>query len=773
MKFAYIQTRDRFCRLGSIEEMTNNFLHFSINRGGLAAFVLALWMLLVGFAFLGCGVDHAPGVNEDVDGDESPNGDESTVEGVSCERSTDCAEGEVCDPSTLTCKVTNCETDADCPSEWTCYQGSLCVPKRCKNTEYDCDSGTYCSNGYCLNTPTCRQIADLRVLETVPITQSGQVLSLRAVAYDAHGWPVPSPPLHWESYDEAVFSINSGSGRGTGGSETGTTTVRVRTDYTDETCIGSELSATLTVRNFAALKSGFRLVLVDRFTWAPIADATVVLGERTLKSGATPADLGMVLLEDSSDEPLTLHVFHEKYQYLSLVNIHQHDVLLPMTPFAGKNKVSGIQGELDFARFSDSEDDISLGLAGLSMVDSLLANPLDLLFRGKVLSGFSPQADTDEVSTVPANLVFDFDAPGQVDKPRFHAVGEVQASSAWAIGGKLTAADMALLGEELLTEGSLTAGVFFAMALGASGSFKHARMEDLSLDSLSLVPDDGLFLESPFNVPDINGNGSLTDLIPPYTQFKDISVPLALKEPMETALTVGTNRPANWFSDQLVGRLAVVFGETDQGQWVPLGMGANFDEELRGEGLVPEGYMEVPLTMTPPYGPMKNAVTLAALAVPLSSLSADSKPSGFSVVLRRLDWFEEGLGVDTISLKPFLNFLSIAAIVAAERKVNVYLDPEIDLHQVILHKEGRRWEIFFNESQKKADVEAISLVLPVPPYDDPLGWDMTAQAVDLAGTTTLDDLLCFSGSLLHELDLVTERFSVFATESGEAKTRGE
>ncbi len=737
---------------------------------GKTLFVLAGFVLLL-LLGTGCGVDHAADLENLADGDDSLSQEGDTTDTIACERSTDCADGEVCDPSTLVCKTADCEADSDCPSEWSCYRSALCVPKRCKNTEYYCDSGTYCSNGYCVTAPTCLQLADLRIVKTNSIVQSDQDLTLQAVAYDVHGWPVPAPPLVWESYNTGVFEVDAETGEGRGGEETGTTTIRVRTAYEDESCLGAELSATLTVRNFAELERGFRLVLVDRFTWTPIADATVVMGEESFQSGSTPADLGVVLQEDAEDGPRTLHIFHENYHYLTLVNVQQQDLLVPLTPFVGKNKVSGVQGELDFSRLQELDGGVRLGLAGLSITESLLSNPLDLLFRGKVLSGFSSDSDLDQATTVPANMTFDFDTEGQESKTRFYATGNPDANAAWAIGGVLSASDLSMLSQELLTDGSLSAGVFFAMTLGSSGQFKHGRRENLALESLSQVPDDGLFLAEPFNVPDINGNGMIDDLIAPYTQFEDLSSDLALKEPMEVQLNIGTNRPDNWYSSQLVGRLAVVFGETDRGQRVPLGLGASFDDDQAVDGLVPEGYMEVPVTLTPPYGAMNNSVTLASVAVPLDSIQADSSPTGFSVVLRRLNWFEEGQGEETITFKPFLNFVSVATVNESKRQVNVFLDPEIDMHQVVLKKEGQRWDILFNESQEKSDLEVLSLDLPVPPFGDPLGWDMTAQAIDLVADVCLDDLLAPSGVLLHELDWVTERFSVFAVESGEENAR--
>jgi len=722
---------------------------------------MALWCLV---GLWGC-VDEAG--NDLADGDDPSeyltDGDEDQDESLSeseteakndCSLDSDCPESYACDPNLLQCRALECNDDSGCFSLYGkasfCSASHLCLPKSC-DAQTPCPTDYYCSVGFCAPIPSCSQIADLNVDEVLPILLADRSLELQAHAYDSHASEIPGVQIQWSSLNPEIVSVeNLGQGRALAksGEKSGTTTLMARLDFEDESCQGSELSSTFTIQNFPRLKNGVRVIVLDAQTGKTVGGATVISGDQ-VQTTPNEGERGAAMFSELR-APSAVHVFHPDYDYISVIGAQSSDIVIPLKKTNGINSTAGAKLSLDFSSLpAASSDSLMFGWAGMAFTGSLLDLNPSTVFSRPLMTETPFLGPIHDILPLPSNVVLE-----EVDTSKNLLIeGSEQASTAWAFGGYMASQDLVELLTLRLMEGWTDVGALLLSSMSFVDSFYHGINTEVSLQLQPMVPDDGKFNESPFDQPDLNGDGSQEDLVPDYDSF--VPVQLTLAKPLERQLQIEVGELPKYQGRQLDGLLTMV-GALKDGEFVPLGLAENVVE-------APVVPIDEPtrqlftLNYAPCYSSLPQQSLLLSFAMPFDQfLSGGTVTSAYSVIITRRAELPE-----QVALGEFLPFIPTVVAETESRKITFNAVEGAGFHRILLGGQGRRWELYFGPQQGYGTLEA---VLPKPPWDDPWGptTAITAAAAELSEGVTFEDFLQISPEPLHHVDEKILRFSTFS-----------
>ena len=696
--------------------------------------------------------------DEDADIRGAEEGEDLLGEG--CLSDETCPQGHACDPILFRCRSIECSDSSRCVElygpAFECLDNGLCVPSACGRSG-DCPKNHYCTGGRCAPIPGCDEIADIFIDPVLPVIRSSEVRPLTAHVIDELGTIIPAAfEIEWTSVNPDVVSVDQ-NGVARGGFTSDTTTIAARLAFDSEECRIHELSATVSLQNFAPVEKGVRLIVVDHRNGHTIGGATVVLGDQTM---ITPeeGDKGVVVFENA-DQPCDMHVFHPEYHYLSLVELETDDILVPLRRFYGVNQVAGIRGRLDYSSIPDiRRKDTRFGVMGMAFVRSLLDLHIGTAFSTSVMTDIFFEGPFHDEIPLPSNvqLVPDDGGTGR----ELLAVGHEGSSVAWSMGGFLSGADLMELVIERLDDDWGVINAFLLASLSYAGNFYHGILPGIELESHSMVPDDGERLAEPYDREDLNGNGSVDDFIPNYETFTPLGEPLSLTQPLNRRIQVETGRLPIFMGHMLDGVFTLVGTRMGGGQFVPLGVGTKV---VNADGLGDKPSVckggDVWMNYAPYYGGLYDDYVLLAYALPFSQLfTKNERMLSFSAIVS-LNFDPSPGEPDAITMGDFMEFVPYAQVDDVTRRVQVMPIADSDFLRISFTAAGRQWEILVKAQADEGGVVEINL--PIPPGDDPFGPELEVTAVELKPDISLDDLAEFNDKPISRLDRYITRYSSY------------
>jgi|GEM_PF-3134711 len=701
------------------------------------------------------------------DGDsEAEFEDDRTISKV-CNTIEDCENNNSCDPNSYLCREKECENNSFCVENYSesyyCSEDQLCLPMACQILE-DCPDAHYCTGGLCIEYPSCENISDMIFEVVTPFVRTGEQRRISAMILDKNGTHVPQPyDIEWTSMNSSVVDVQTNDSIANmavaiGGETSGTTTIMATLNLTDAGCEGYELSTTISIQNFAKPTDDLRVIVTDSMTNETIGNATVMVND-TSAITSSENNVGVAIFNDVAP-PYTIHVFHNNYQYKTLVNISGDDLLIPMESFVGHNSTAGLKTKLDLSNVpSLLRNDLLFGFMGVSFTQSLLDINAGTIFSSAVMREMPfPAVFTDDLA-LPSNVVIE----KQNDPFSKYVVSEGNPGStmAWAIGGFIGTNDMIQIVTERINDGWSDVGTFVLSGMSFSGIFYHGMRDNIQLNPAPRLQDNGNrfsadpFDEAPYNKEDLNGNSDTTDYIPNYDFFFDLSPGISLNQALKNRVEINIGE-LPLYAAPMDGIFTMVGARMINGQLVPMGI---------GNKVVPqEGSADKPSTTTvgslnmnfaPHYKGLKNEYVVISYALPTSQFCEnDHADMSYSAIIRHYNNIPS-----PVEMGDFIEFSPFASVEEDNRRFSFIPAKGANLHRVLFENNGRKWEIFLYGSTE--EFEKVELSVPEPPGDDPFNSKVAITAADMLEGTSLDDLVTFNAKFLSSMDKYIKRYSVY------------
>jgi len=585
---------------------------------------------------------------------------------------TGCCPGLSCDVFTNTCQP-ECKGDADCQKldvpfadDMSCKNG-VCDFAHCTK-DANCAGGKVCYNGNCVTIPGCDDLGSCQIVPATAVTQQNTKVKLAASAYFKSGALAPGVGFSWQSNDTNIAAI-SATGEVTGGANSGVAEIKA-------TISGCSITCTASVRNYGAVTSGSRVVVLSELEQTPIEGATVVAGSETVTTNQNGEAL---LTTDLSTTAADVSIFHPQYHYLTLRGVNTKDVLAALGKLYqydfSKNPpqevAGGIRGKFDYGQVLCHETgscDVTFGLGGLSIPGNLVNLNFDLLIGGMVKSKIDLGSQKYEVA-LPAGLTVG--VSNLEGKAYYTPTGIPGKRAAWGIGGRLVLSDLFGILSPVISGGEIEVGKILVALLPKFANFYTSIIPNLDIVPKPMVTD----------VNDINDNDKTDDLVPDYDNFPNHGMKLTIRTDQTMTFKIGTlpSKPAGgfWYDGVIV--LAGVIAK-DQGL-IPLGLSAGVDVKDKE---APDGKIDdITLNCADvagriPEDQIKRVVVV--LALNMSGLMGDNN-EGLSLggVVKFVDEFK-----GTHEISGFITPPASATYNATERKLTVSGIPSgVTVNQVI------------------------------------------------------------------------------------------
>lgn len=515
--------------------------------------------------------------------------------GPMCQSDKDCeAENKVCDLVSGECVSPACSSDEEC------------APKKCVAGKCDDFSET---------PDKCA------ITSKVSTIYKGQKIQLYAIAYKGNTI-IPWQTFTWNSSAPASVAVDA-NGVITGGDTEGVAKISAKVGDID-------CENTLSVKNLLPTDSNnVRVVVLDQKTGKPVADAAVVIGD---KSPAITDATGKV---EVVSPPADVHIFHADYAYVSVIGANKSDYVIYLPPKADINKAGGFKGKFDFSQLKYHS--IELGIAGCSVAGDLLNFDLntivgEMLAESIVLTEPTP---VDECIELPSGLVVTAKKYGIEDLiPKNYRVAcEGGYRSAWGLGGGLSDSEItaliSLLSPIISSGDELNIGQLLASILPLFNKFSHGSASALKVD---LIPT----IDTPY------GEGKCKDKkisdkpkIPDFDKFPTINMTLTMKLLLKTVFDMPTlPKIRNAYFGGVIGLGAIYIPEMGV---VPMGLTAGTDTDdpkVPGDGKInvptknPDNLTEgqLMLRMAPAYNGFEtNSYVFAFLAIDFNNFGGGTE----------------------------------------------------------------------------------------------------------------------------------------------------
>jgi hypothetical protein len=680
---------------------------------------LTLTLVVVGVAAAGIAI-WACGGGGTTTGCTAGNGLAQCKAGETCNASADCQVGLSCNTTTKKCEqVFVCTADSQCASPTTsgnpaCTSADKCIclggtcQERGCSTDAVCAGGKICVAGRCTDKPAAANLSCV-VLTPSSVIRQGQTLTFVAAAKNANGAIVPGQAFTWASSSTAVAAIDA-SGVATGGTTTGDTNI---------TCLVTGGSATpspaVVLKNYANLTTGqARALVVSDATGQPIAEAKVLFERSGTPVGSSPITTGtngVALLDPAGTGALNVHVFHNDYQYLSVIGTTSVDMLIPLVKRPDDTKAGGFKGTFDLTQVTNASDTVEFGLAGASLsgtfIDLDFMKLIGELLKKHIKIGSLYEGDVP----LPSGLFLKLG--DQAIKGDYQALGQSGLRHAWGLGGKVPFDKLIQVLTPILGGGTpsldnLPIGQLLSQILPFFDKFKHFVKSDITVTEVAKVQD----------TLDLNGNGSTTDLIPNFTDgtgFPTVNAVVSQALTLATSVTIPTLPKYN---NKYLEGVVVLSGANAVGRGlVPLGISAAVDAPKQGE--TPDGLVDVDpntagnqSTISFKMAPLHDGLEgskffVAALAL---SLKFTSDLPNISAIITQTDRIE---ATTTLAATGFLGFPETAAYTVGTRTFNLGTPVTgAAFYRAQFKTSSGDWAVYF---KAPATVGATAFVLPTVP----------------------------------------------------------
>ncbi len=640
--------------------------------------------------------------------------DQRCEERPECTFDDDCAEDESCIAGSCTFTPA-CSDDDDCSELAECV-GGQCQTRMCRGSD-DCDEGEICDAGDCVDPPV---VLTCEVVTSSQSVVANESVNLQAFAYDQWGNAV-SADFQWSSSNPASVEIDGSSAVGT--SEPGSAEVTaVPTGGDPVACQGSA-----TIENLGlSTPDELRVRVQHMETGDPIDAAEVHVGDQVGVS-----DINGVVDLTMPDDAYDISVFHDDYNFLSILDVTAGDIVIPLLPQSGAGPVAGFTGEFNTSAITTSGD-IELGLAGASLAGDLLDVNLERLLG----DSFVTDIDVPVMGEVEVPLPGGVTASGSflgtaIDgKDRYYAQSAEGPRLAWGIAGEIPLG--ALLG--VVSDPPEDIGSAIGQFLPLFSRFDHGQQSKV-FEALPRVQD----------TQDINNNGNTQEWLPDYDSFPEQNLLPSVRQQLTTEVAISSLPQIGGEQAEVAVLLGGVLVE-DIGL-VPLGISAVYDEDGDGQP------GSETLYMAPPYGPAagERYVVLA--------LSFGVGPGGLAEEISVSMWNGQQLGTTT-SLGTFPDG-STGGVDEGQRTVEIDEATAGPIFRVRHVGFERSWDVWAQGPEGVSGEFGHDVMVPDVPAPWPdlfeMGGRITVDAI--RSSVELDDLVSSSGVGLHRAGLVTTNFN--------------
>jgi|GEM_PF-2260928 len=652
----------------------------------------------------------------------------------------DCRDSAECGPSGIcfeACCLRACAAAADCAGvpgcegfSCVCDQGA-CIPISCSSSG-ECGAGRSCVGGVCVEVREV-EARSCRLSPPWATLRAGDEVRFAIAAFDAADRRiVPAPPFVLETSDFRRAVADGDLVRG--GGEAGP--VEVVAQVAGTTCSAEVLS--LGERN----PDRVRVAVVNALSRLPVEGARVQVETALGPALATTDARGEASFERGSlPTPRTLSVFHEDYAYVTLVEIEEDDLFVPLLPNPDGPLAGGFSGAFRSPLFEASR--LNFGLAGASFPGNLLDLDAFVLVgpveRVEIDIGGARSADVSAGLVIGlGNTWFKQDyrveaLPGACTDREASAEGRCGHRTAWGLAGGIPLEDVPF--DAIQTGGEVDAGKLLAELLPHVRRLRSAVVPSLPIEF----------------APRVDGR-------PDWAALPRLD----LEASMRLSLRVDLALPP-LPSDLVDGAIAVVGARVPQEGVVPLGLtGAVAEEGTRELFDAVRGRRGVlDLRFAPQHGGIEGSdYVVFAIAVNLQGLSGglpctlDERSgctpiSGLVAPASSLPW---GTVVD-LSRLGFLALADRAVFDPAHRRLDLGAPVEgATLMRLEVLSRGRVWHLYFAPERG-----GVTFPVPADMPDRMEGSSASLQAMD--ADLDLDALLGPGGEDLSDFTLRARRFS--------------
>lgn len=630
-----------------------------------------------------------------------------------CAGDRNCAADEICQDGLCRPQPT-CEVRGDCGEGQDCV-GARCVPFVCRGVG-DCPQGEECRGGACVEIEAA-EVARVVILTRPRALTVGETLAFRAVGLDERGDVVAFGGFEWSAQGagqiDAAGVLTAGPGAGE---------ASVIAAYAAP---GGRIESEPVVVPVVELDPvmGRRVWVTDATTGRPVQGATVRAGDEEVQTDAA----GVAAI--AGEGALTVSVFSNNHDYLTIVGTDQADLHLPLSPRRGNARIAGFTGQPDFDRVA-SQGEVDLGLAG-----GTLAGGLTRIDLGTLLG---------QIFNVPVNagpLNFDLPLPGGLTlaaqvpilgqlrvKDDYFVTAEPGFQFAWSFAGRIDFGTLGALFQGGGGGGGFNVGRVLATLLPFFDRFQHGvRVDDLA--GLPRVVDED----------DVDGDGDVEELVPDYERFPVLNMEPAQSQQLRVNVTVSDPNAVQ--GEGTAVALLLAGSEVDGVGFVPLGISSA------------DAAAEIAMRQAAPYAGLEaGRPVLMALAARFGG--GNFLPESVSGRIARFD----GPLPAALALGDFLPLPEGATWDPALRRVGAGAVEGATVHRATFAGPAGRWTVWF--------LGAPEGTLPFPPdgaADLAAGADVDVEA--LRTSVAFDDLVGPNRGSLVEIDRLTEAFSRAGAES--------
>jgi hypothetical protein len=661
--------------------------------------------------------------------------------------------------------IPTCASNSQCTTGNVCEDG-ICTAPGC-GAASDCPSSQICSGGSCVGPTQASTVSSCDITPNPAVVNQGKTLQLTAVAKTA-GKAVPFSGFSWQvTSGTATIDANTGVLTATAAGA-----IAIKANVGPP---GSSVSCTSNVTIYppAAGAGSVRVVVIDEFTKKPVTGANVVISMVGAPAPLKTDGQGAATFSAVGAGPYTLHVFAAGYDYFSIINTPNADVLVPLMPHVANSTRSGFSGTMaaaDFAPLNLPGQSVHLAFFGSSIPGS----PIDIGIQTLIgqlrpvsiaLTGSKPVT-----VNLPSSLILGI-SDNMFDTQNYKLFAEQGERVLWGLGGNLdfttvaTALSPILSGGtanldigSLLTQllplvGKLQAGQLVGQAPPANGANPTFTNVTIPLNTL-------LRLRAVVKLPDLpkqdgkylGGAVALGGALAYPQGF----VPLGLTAGLANKDAGGANTAtvvdptcdtsggtAACATGKLPVRVAPFNNGLESSSWGFLALALNLDALNIGNSAA-------------------SAVGLAGIVKPVPTVNYTAPPADGQVIDMTTRGYMSMPGAGTATLTAATRVIALPAAPDASTK---FVRVGVQAH------EGLNWNIW-----APSNAAAATITLPDPhavdaTLVDPLGQTMASDGttggasslalhVSLTGTTAFKDVSGFGNITLDQLGANVDAFTL-------------
>ncbi len=687
------------------------------------------------FIFISCSSSSSSNDTNDncTDGNCNNNGNICAKEGESCEKHTDCCSGLACDIWTHKCADITCSSNSDCKDPFYCdMQTGLCSSDCSSNA--DCGGNYKCINGQCQYPQPASDVASCIITDRKTVLHTDASFKFHAIALDADGNVIAGQDFVWSSTDSSVLDV-ADDGTATGVSAGQADITASVSGNESVTC-----SKTVTVIGSAG---GVRVVVVDENTDNPVSGAKVIVNGNEV----TTDNDGIAEVSGVS-APLDVHVFHDDYNYVSVLGTNSTDLLIALKK-RPSDLAGGVGGKFDLSnpQATCKSCTVKLGLVGTSIYGNLMDLNFNVLL-GEMVNVYIEAFDTNV--TLPNGIAIGLNT---WYKETAYAESESDVTVVWGTAGVEELQTILDIVSPLLENSDNigdnvgeVAGKLISQLLPIFQKFWHFVKPEVHIDFYPRVPD----------TDDINANGDTSEMIPDYSKFKQMT--FKVDQPLTLNLDVTVPELPKFGGTWTDGALTLIGSEVPGRGLVVLGLTAGVDSKDSND--TPNGKIDDPMSVAMAanhHGIEESQYLAVSLAISFSSFGGSGNLSTSGLV-KFLDSIKDHGTVEFTD-----NYLGLAEGSSWDSATDTFTfataDNTAKIYRLVLNDNntGRDWIIYSSLDNTSVTLPDFSEAAPFKDSDEP--------RIDLLDGITLDDLVEFNGNDMDYMVPLITRFSTLACSS--------